>query len=1628
MTWQQGMQRLLAQLEQEFHRRLPFDTAEQLSNFAHQSFDSFCVEDVAGRELEDIYGSILGSWTFIQEHDPATPKVRVINPDFKQHGWQIGHTVVAILCRNTPFITDSIRGELHRRNITIHIIHSSILSVLRDQAHGLVELLPDRSIISPPQEMQLCEEALLYLEIGRCTDEQEIDSITQALKEIIGEVTTVVDDFRPMRSKGEIALTDAACAPRFSQADIREVQAFIEWLCTDNFMFLGYEKLSVAYSNGSFDVYKEADSRLGLLREYDSLSDVDLHREIAAARDKNELINNQIIFSKVSKRSRVHRLVYPDYVNIKCFNSEGQVIGEHRFMGLYTSRVYNLSPTLMPVIRVKVATVLNRSGLDLTAHEGKDLATVLELFPRDELFQSSVDELFATTMAVNQIQERRQVRLFVREDLFGKFVSCLVYVPRDIHSTTLRKKIETLLAEVFSAQSYESTTFFSESGLARTRIVLHVDDTQKQQVDIKALEKEVVQVTMSWQDHLQNYLVEEFGEEQGSRLLETYADAFPPGYCDDFSPRAAIVDIKNIATLSASDDIAMSFYRVLVEHDKEVRFRLIHRDTPLPLSDVMPVLEHLGLRVLGERPYEIKCFDKSKNEKNRFWIHEFSLTHDFSSEIDLEKVADVFQEAFGKIWEGHAESDSFNRLIFASQLGWRKIAMLRAYSRYMKQIQFNFSSEYIADTLTNHVSITRMLVDLFNNRFDPDLLCDSSERQENDATLVQAIVDALDSVENLGEDIIIRQYLAVIQATVRTNYFQYDEASTEEKAKRKSYFSFKLAPASIPDIPLPCPMFEIFVYSPQVEGVHLRSGKVARGGLRWSDRLEDYRTEILGLVKAQQVKNAVIVPAGAKGGFVAKCLPSNVAPEVIQAQGISCYKTFIQGLLDITDNLVSGQVVPPPRVNRHDDDDTYLVVAADKGTATFSDIANEISLHYGFWQGDAFASGGSAGYDHKKMGITARGAWVGVQRHFREMGINTQETDFTVVGIGDMGGDVFGNGMLLSEHIQLVCAFNHRHMFIDPNPDSAASFIERSRLFNLPKSSWKDYDAKLISDGGGVFKRSAKSVAISKAMKKRFCIKVNKLTPMELISAVLKAPVDLLWNGGIGTYIKASTESHADVGDKANDILRVNACELHCKVIGEGGNLGLTQLSRTEYALNGGRVNTDFIDNAAGVDCSDHEVNIKILLNGVIADGDLTFKQRNGLLVDMTDSVAQLVLKNCYHQTQTISLAERESLRRMGEYQRLIHAMESDGALNRQLEFIPDDDALLERKAAGKGLTRPELSLLTSYLKTQLQDALLASDVPDDPHMLKVVETAFPPLLAVDFKPQIHAHRLHREIISTQLANDLVNTMGITFVYRLGLSTGVDISDVVRAYVTARDVFDMRDHWQQIEALDYRVSTEIQMSLMSELMRLVRRASRWFVRNRREKIEPAVELVRFREAVCLLQKQIPDLLCGHSKEHWQQQKQHYLDAGVPENLASFSDYYPFLGIIEAAQEISAPIEKVAEMFFRLAEKLELDWFSTQISNLKVENSWQAMARESYRDDLEWQIRMLTVGAMRHICEKGDIDACIERWMLQQSQLVERWQAMLTQLHTSDSHEIAMYSVAIRELLDLAQSSRFGEVA
>ncbi|AZV27519.1 NAD-glutamate dehydrogenase [Pseudomonas syringae] len=1600
------------QLQAALAQHISEQALPQVALFAEQFFGIISLDELTQRRLSDLAGCTLSAWRLLERFDHAQPQVRVYNPDYERHGWQSTHTAVEVLHHDLPFLVDSVRTELNRRGYSIHTLQTTVLSVRRGSKGELLEILPKGSTGEG-----VLHESLMYLEIDRCANAAELNVLTKELEQVLGEVRVAVADFEPMKAKVQEILTKLDNSAFAVDADEKnEIKSFLEWLVGNHFTFLGYEEFTVTDEPDGGHIKYDQDSFLGLTKllrtgmTYDELRIEDY--AVAYLREPTLLS-----FAKAAHPSRVHRPAYPDYVSIRELDADGKVIKEHRFMGLYTSSVYGESVRVIPFIRRKVEEIERRSGFQAKAHLGKELAQVLEVLPRDDLFQTPVDELFSTVMSIVQIQERNKIRVFLRKDPYGRFCYCLAYVPRDIYSTEVRQKIQQVLMERLKASDCEFWTFFSESVLARVQLILRVDPKNRIDIDPLQLENEVIQACRSWQDDYAALTVETFGEANGTNVLADFPKGFPAGYRERFAAHSAVVDMQHLLNLSEKKPLAMSFYQPLASGPRELHCKLYHADTPLALSDVLPILENLGLRVLGEFPYRLR-----HTNGREFWIHDFAFTAAEGLDLDIQQLNDTLQDAFVHIVRGDAENDAFNRLVLTAGLPWRDVALLRAYARYLKQIRLGFDLGYIASTLNNHTDIARELTRLFKTRFYLARKLGSDDLDDKQQRLEQAILTALDDVQVLNEDRILRRYLDLIKATLRTNFYQ-----TDANGQNKSYFSFKFNPHLIPELPKPVPKFEIFVYSPRVEGVHLRFGNVARGGLRWSDREEDFRTEVLGLVKAQQVKNSVIVPVGAKGGFLPRRLPLGGSRDEIAAEGIACYRIFISGLLDITDNLKDGKLVPPANVVRHDDDDPYLVVAADKGTATFSDIANGIAIDYGFWLGDAFASGGSAGYDHKKMGITAKGAWVGVQRHFRERGINVQEDSITVVGVGDMAGDVFGNGLLMSDKLQLVAAFNHMHIFIDPNPNPATSFVERQRMFDLPRSAWSDYDTSIMSEGGGIFSRSAKSIAISPQMKERFDIQADKLTPTELLNALLKAPVDLLWNGGIGTYVKASTESHADVGDKANDALRVNGNELRCKVVGEGGNLGMTQLGRVEFGLNGGGSNTDFIDNAGGVDCSDHEVNIKILLNEVVQAGDMTDKQRNQLLASMTDEVGGLVLGNNYKQTQALSLAARRAYARIAEYKRLMGDLEGRGKLDRAIEFLPTEEQLAERVAEGHGLTRPELSVLISYSKIDLKEQLLGSLVPDDDYLTRDMETAFPPTLVSKFSEAMRRHRLKREIVSTQIANDLVNHMGITFVQRLKESTGMTPANVAGAYVIVRDIFHLPHWFRQIEALDYQVSADVQLELMDELMRLGRRATRWFLRARRNEQNAARDVAHFGPHLKELGLKLDELLSGEIRENWQERYQAYVAAGVPELLARMvagtTHLYTLLPIIEAADVTGQDPAEVAKAYFAVGSALDITWYISQISALPVENNWQALAREAFRDDVDWQQRAITIAVLQAGGGDSDVETRLALWMKQNDAMIERWRAMLVEIRAASGTDYAMYAVANRELNDVALSGQ-----
>jgi glutamate dehydrogenase len=1587
------------------------DEKDAITKFSDQFFGIVPLEELLARHDTDLLGCTLSFWRFFQSYDGQGEKLRVFNPDIQQHGWQSTHSVVEILHCDSPFLVDSVRMLLNRQGYAIHTLQNSVMAVKRN-SEGVLE-----SVLDPHSKSTQAQfESVMYIEIDRCASAAELKRVATSLGEVLSHVRAAVVDFAAMGEQAR-ALMKSLKSKKFGffpAAERKECEAFIAWLLDDHFTFLGYECFSINEGLKSQQLGILPDHCLGVL----ALNPRD--ESLTGLPDKVvDYLRAPVLlsFAKASQSSKVHRPAYPDYVSIREVDDKGKVLVEHRFMGLYTSRVYADTVERIPHLRQKVAAVRTASGFTSHSHLGKELDQALQVLPRDDLFQMSEGELRDTALSIVQIQQRNQIRVFLRSGNYGRFYYCLVYVPREIYSTEIRLKIEGVLRDRLQASDCEFWTYFSESVLARTQFILSVDPKRKLVVDPLKIEQDIIRVCRDWHDDFSDRLNESLGEASATAVLEDFADGFPAGYAERFNAASGVVDMEHLLSLTTESPLAMSFYQPLSQKAGVLHCKIYHLGEPLPLSDVMPILENLGLRVMGEFPFSFK-----RHDGEEFWIHDFEFTFALDRELDIHEVNDLFRDAFEQTWRGAAENDGFNRLVLLARMPWRDVALLRAYARYLKQIRLGFELPYIASTLVAHVDIARELVRLFKTRFYLARKLTPVDLDEMQQRLEQAIIGALDQVPVLNEDRILRRYLELIKATLRTNFYQNNAQGCV-----KDYFSFKLDPRAIAELPLPKPMYEIFVYSPRFEGVHLRGGKVARGGLRWSDREEDYRTEVLGLVKAQQVKNAVIVPVGAKGGFVPRRLPVGGTRDEVQQEAIACYQLFIRGLLDLTDNLVDGELVPPDQVVRHDEDDPYLVVAADKGTATFSDIANGIAADYNFWLGDAFASGGSAGYDHKKMGITAKGAWVSVQRHFRELGVNIQTEPVTVLGIGDMAGDVFGNGMLLSRSLKLVAAFNHQHIFIDPDPDPETSFEERQRLFDLPRSSWTDYKTTLISAGGGVFERSLKQIILTSQMRELFAIKAEKLTPNELINHLLKAPVDLIWNGGIGTYVKSSKESHMDVGDKANDILRVNGSDLRCRVIGEGGNLGMTQLGRVEFCLKGGAVNTDFIDNAGGVDCSDHEVNIKILLNEVVQAGDMTGKQRDKLLASMTDDVSELVLANNYKQTQAISLAQRQAVKAMTEYRRFISAMESSGKLSRSLEFIPDDEQLTERSARGLGLTRPELSILISYSKADLKEALVASGVPEDSYLARELGTAFPSVLEKKYPAALNNHRLWREIIATQLANDLVNHMGITFLRRLQQSTGSLPSELARGYVVARDVFKLQAHFASIESLDYQVTSEIQLEMMDNLMQLGRRATRWFVRNRRSDLTPEREVAHFAPIVETLAAQFDSLLEGQVHGQWQARFEAYMTAGVPEAIARLvagtSHCFTLLGIIEAADATGQPEQRVAQVFFALGSELQLPWFGQQINGLPVDNHWQALARESYRDDLDAQARMMTVSVLHDCDEESTPEALVKEWVATNPLMVKRWRVMMSDLKNASGGDYPMVAVAMRELLDLAQASR-----
>jgi glutamate dehydrogenase len=1558
--------------------------------------------ELATFDPADVGGAVVAQLALRVGRSRGGAEVRVSNPTRAVDGWESRHTVVQVVTDDIPFLVDSIGTAVVQRGYDIHLSWHPVVA----------------------------GESLLHLEIDRETDPALLATLRDTVADALADVRAAVTDWRAMRDRALDLAGDLRRDPPPSAdaAEVAEAVTFLEWLADDHFTFLGCVEYELLPGEGPDALRVVQGTQLGLVRR----------RPLAPAsvtfgRMPPELRHLAyepyvLTLTKAQARSTVHRAVPFDYVGVKRFDAAGTVVGECRFTGLYTANVYTEATADVPVLRRKVAYVLERAALDPRGHDGRTLEHILETFPRDELFRLSREGLFDIATGILRMGERRKLHLFVLPDEYGRFVSCLVYLPRDRYTTLARVQVLDALREAFGDPDdpdvdIDFQVSVTESMLARLHIVVSTPAGARRP-DLAELETRLGRMARLWVDDLRDALVGAHGEETGLDTYRAWADAFPPGYQFEVPVAAAVVDIAVLEGLDPAGDLAV---RLTTPEGRgpeggvagdPLRAKLYRTGGALVLSDVMPLLEHLGVTVVDERPYEIHPAGGVTR-----WIYSFGVRTDPRDPLpDADAQARV-AELFLGVWAGEIENDGLNRLVLRAGLSPRDVVIVRTYAKYLRQAGLRFTDAYLADVLSGNPDAVRHLVALFHARFDPASRAAAADPSAGEAEIEAQLGAAIDAVVSLDEDRILRAFATALRATVRTNAYQPASQRSGGDGRVKPYVAVKLDAARIDILPAPRPAHEIWVYSPRVEAVHLRSGDIARGGIRWSDRREDFRWEVLGLMKAQTVKNSVIVPVGAKGGFVVKRPPAGERAAV-QAEVLECYRTFMRGLLDLTDNLVDGAAVPPAHVVRYDGDDPYLVVAADKGTATFSDVANSLAAEYGFWLGDAFASGGSAGFDHKAMGITSRGAWISVKAHFRALDVDADTAALTVVGIGDMSGDVFGNGLLRSPHVKLLAAFDHRHVFVDPDPDPVASFAERRRLFELPTSSWADYDAAVLSRGGAVFERSAKSVTLSAEACAALGVADPTLSPDALVSAVLRAPVDLLWNGGIGTFVKASTESHADVNDRTNDAVRVDASELRARVVGEGGNLGFTQRARVEYALASGHINTDAIDNSAGVDCSDHEVNVKILLEAAIQRGTLAADDRDALLASMTDDVAALVLADNEAQANALEIAAVEAVSLVGVHARQIERLEQTAHLDRALEFLPTPRQLQERHAAGLGLTSPELAVLLAYTKLELERALVGSDVPDDPALHERLVAYFPPALRDESRFPVGEHALRREITATLVANAVVNRAGISFLSRLGDETGDSLPDLARAHLVARDVFGMDELWDQIDALDLRVPAAVQDAMFLTLRRLVERAARWVVRHGgAPELGPAI--ARSRPGVAEVLDALPRVMTGRAARRLEAATEVLTRDGVPTYLATRVAVGEWaLGALPATTLAAAhgtdPV-LVARLAFVLGERLELDRLLEHIAALPRGDRWQTEARAALRDEVHDSHEQLTDAVLTGAPPAeapDDVAGRVDAWIAEHQEDVERYLRVGEDIEAAGVFDLATLAVGRRALREL----------
>ena len=1535
--------------------------------FVRDLFGRVTPEDLAPYPAGDLADLAARARAFLAEprrpDDPA--RMRLADIDLVRDGRRREMTILEVINDNRPFLLDSTLAELAEQGLAPHLVAHPILGVERDAGGALIRVVGETTADA---QGSLARESLIHIHLDRL-DSESGGKLLEALGPVYRDVALATADHDAMLARlSDLAESLGRAPTPLPEAETQEARAFLEWLKDGQFLLLGMQQHGI---DGEAHPLVEGSS-LGVLRDPGATplrrgrTPVDYTPEILAFLAEPQAL----IITKASVKSRVHRSAFLDYVGVKLFSQAGKLSGEVRIVGLFTAAAYTNSAREVPVLRRKVEAVVQRAGLDPTSHAGRSLLAVLESYPRDDLFQIDIERLYRFTLAIANLADRPRIRVLSRPDRFGRFVSLLVYVPKDRYDSTVRTRIGSYLAEAYGGRLSAAQPDYPEGPLARIHYIVGLPDAGTAEQDPAALEAGIAALVRTWGDAFRAALAEAYGGDRSRPLAARYGEAFSAAYRDNFQPDVAVADVAVLEELSEAQPRAVHLGRRAGDSEAQLRLKVFSRGTAIALSDRVPGLENLGFRVINERTYRI--VPAGADEAARIWMHDMLIERATGAAIDLPALEGPLEAAMLAIADGAAESDGYNRLVLEAALPWREAALLRAFGRYLRQLRIRYGQDYLAGTLSRHAGIAQAIVSLFRARFDPAA---EGDRAAREAEIRADIETALAEVTSLDDDRILRRFVNLVEAAVRTNFFQTGPDGTPRET-----ISFKFACARVSGMPLPRPLFEIFVYAARVEGVHLRFGYVARGGLRWSDRPEDFRTEILGLVKAQQVKNAVIVPVGAKGGFFPKRLPPASDRAAWMQEGTESYRIFIRTLLELTDNIVDNAIVPPPDTVRHDPDDAYLVVAADKGTATFSDIANALSLEKGHWLGDAFASGGSQGYDHKGMGITARGAWEAVRRHFREIDVDVQTDPITVVGVGDMSGDVFGHGMLLSQSIRLIAAFDHRDIFLDPDPDAAASFAERRRLFDLGRSSWADYDRSLISEGGGVFSRSLKTVPLSDQVRAALGFDRAEATPTELMQAILKAPADLLWFGGIGTYVRATLETDEEAGDRANDAVRITGPELRAKVVGEGANLGLTQRGRIEAARAGVRLNTDAIDNSAGVNTSDVEVNIKIALMTPERDGRLSYTARNALLAAMTDEVGRLVLRNNELQTLALSLAQRGGLGETGFAMRTMQVLEAEGRLDRAVEFLPDDAALSERMRRGEGLTRPEYAVLLAYAKLWLHDAILDSAVPSDPYFDRELQRYFPKALREQFPDAVKGHRLRREIIATALANIIVNRGGPSLVTRLIDGTGADAASIAKAYAVTRDAFGLMELNLAIDGLAGRISGQGQLGLYAEVQDLLTNRIVWFIRNLDLSGGLAPVVARYRDGIAAVEAALPKVLSAEALAAIAAREAELAGLGMApaqaRRLASLSALISAPDIVRVAQASGRPVEEVAATHFALEHAFRLDDLATAARTVPVTDTFDRVALERAVAGIAAAHRKLTAEV---VADLGAGPDAVEAW-------------------------------------------------